>query len=95
MTNRTMALRVLTSEGVAVSDEAVSVIAPGGLGYLGVLRNHAPLVTTITPGKLTWHRASGETRTARIGAGLLEIVRNHLTILTDSVSLSERVTVPS
>ena len=81
-----ISLRVLTQEGVLLEDEAVSVVAPGGLGYLGILRHHAPLVTTLTPGKLTWKRPGGERRTARVGYGLLEVVRNRITILTDRIS---------
>ena len=77
-------LRVLTQAGPAVDDEAVSIIAPGEAGYLGILRNHAPLVTTLKPGTLTWRRPDGATHTRRIGSGLLEVTRNAVTILTDS-----------
>lgn len=78
-------LRVLTNAGVVLKeDEAVSVIAPGGLGYLGVLKNHAPMVSTVQPGKLTWKTPDGHTRQARVGHGLLEIEHNRLTILTDA-----------
>ena len=79
-------LRVLTQEGLVLEDEAVSVIAPGEVGYLGMLRNHAPLVTTLVPGTLTWRSADGATRTRQIGAGLLEVVQNQITVLTDRVS---------
>ena len=81
-----LALRILTPEGVALSEEAVSVIAPGERGYLGMLRNHAPLVTTLVPGQLTWRGADGRAQRRRIGSGLLEVVRNQVTILTDAVS---------
>ena len=79
-------LRVLTSSGPAVEDDAVSIIAPGEIGYLGILRNHAPLVTTLKPGTLTWRGPDGQTHTRRIGDGLLEITRNRCTVLTDSIS---------
>ena len=83
-------LRVLTQEGLVLEDEAVSVIAPGEIGYLGMLRRHAPLVTTLKPGTLSWQRAGGERLARRVGAGLLEVEHDHVTILTDSVSeLSE------
>lgn len=78
-------LRVLTDSGVALEDDAVSVIAPGERGYVGFLRNHAPLITTLGAGKLIWRRSDGRTKTARIRGGLLEISRNRLTILTDAV----------
>ena len=86
-----MTLRVLTQEGLVLEDEAVSVIAPGEVGYLGMLRNHAPLVTTLLPGTLTWKRPDGERRATRLGAGLLEVQRNHITILTDAVSEPQNV----
>ena len=88
---KTLALKVLTGDGVAVEDEAVSIIAPGEPGYLGILYRHAPLVTTLKPGTLTWRRPQGERRTLRIGAGLLEIVHNRCTILTSAVSQPESV----
>jgi F-type H+-transporting ATPase subunit epsilon len=83
-------LRVLTQAGLALEDGAVSVRAPGEVGYLGILRNHAPLVTTLVPGTLTWRRADGTTHVRRLGAGLLEITKNRLTILTASVQESDQ-----
>ena len=88
-------LRVLTEGGIALEDDAVSIVAPGELGYLGILANHAPLVTTLSPGKLTWRRPSGVTNTARVGTGLLEILHNRLTILTSTFSMPERGTPPA
>ena len=86
----TISLKVLTHEGLVVSDETVSVVAPGGRGYVGMLRNHAPMVTTIQPGKLTWQRADGMRRTISVGEGLLEIARNQCTVLVASVAGAER-----
>jgi len=82
-----ISLRVLTEAGVILEDQAVSVIAPGEVGYLGILSNHAPLVTTLVPGKFKWTAPGGVVRHARVGGGLLEIVKNRLTILTSSVEL--------
>ena len=79
-------LRVLTEAGVAVDDEAVSIVAPGEPGYLGILHNHASLVTTLKPGQLAWRTPDGARQARRIGAGFLEIVRNRCTILTREVS---------
>ena len=81
-----MTLRVLTPEGLALEDQAVSVTAPGEPGYLGMLRDHAPLVTTLQPGLLTWRRPGGDTHRRYLGAGLLEVAHNQVTILTDAVA---------
>ena len=83
---RTIQVRVITNEGQALADEAVSIRAPGELGYLGILYNHAPLVTTLQPGRFTWRRPSGETLALQVEQGLLEIAHNQLTVLTASVS---------
>ncbi len=85
----TIALKVLTREGLAFNEETVSVVAPGTPGYLGTRRHHAPLVTTLQPGTLRWTRAGGERVHARLGSGLLEVQRNQITILTDTVSAPE------
>ena len=86
-------LRVLTHGGLAVEDEAVSVIAPGEPGYLGILCRHAPLVTTLKPGRLSWRKPDGTTRLLMIGDGLLEIAANRCTVLTGSVA--ERAPAPA
>ena len=82
----TLELTVLTEGGVALKEPVVSIRAPGAAGYLGILHNHAPLVTTLSPGTLSWRQASGERWSARLGPGLLEVVRNQVTILTERMS---------
>jgi len=82
-----MTLRILTPAGIALEEEATSIVAPGELGYIGILRNHAPLVTTLKPGYVKWQRASGARVARRIGAGLLEVAENRITILTDAVEV--------
>ena len=86
MASDPIALRVLTGAGVAIEDHAVSIRAPGALGSFGILRNHAPLLSTLVPGPLIWRHADGTTQTVRLDGGILEIVRNTCTILTPKVT---------
>jgi len=78
-------LRVLTDAGVALEDSAVSIIAPGAEGYFGILRDHAPLLAALRPGRLTWRSSTGQTRTMQIGEGFLEVVKNRVTLLTSKL----------
>lgn len=78
-------LRVLTDSGLALEDSAVSIIAPGAEGYFGILRDHAPLLAALRPGRLTWRSSSGQTRTMQIGEGFLEVVKNRVTLLTSQL----------
>ena len=79
-------LKVLTHEGVVIEDDAVSIRAPGGLGSLGILRNHAPLLTTLVPGPFMWRQANGTSQTVRVGSGILEIAHNQCTVLTSEMT---------
>ena len=46
-------LEIITPQGTVYSGDVISIVAPGELGYLGVLAGHAPLVTTLVRGKFT------------------------------------------
>lgn len=61
-----------------------SLIAPGGLGYLGVLANHSPLVTTIVDGRLLVRRGAEEFA-FNIVKGFLEVYRNKAVLLVKEV----------
>ena len=90
-TGQTIALRVLTQDRLAVEDTAVSIVAPGEAGYLGILRHHAPLVTTLGRGRLSWKRPDGASRSLQVDSGFLEVVRDRVTVLTTLTDEPEAV----
>ena len=83
---RVLRMQIVTVGGHTLTEEAVSVRAPGERGDVGILYNHAPLVSVLRPGKLIWKAAGGAMHAARIGAGLLEVTKNRVMILTDSLA---------
>jgi F-type H+-transporting ATPase subunit epsilon len=83
---KTLTLRVVTNDGHGFTEQVSAVRAPGEAGSLGILFNHAPLVTTLVPGKLLWRKLSGAEHAAQIGAGLLEVSHNRITVLTDHLA---------
>ena len=82
-------LRVVTPNEIFFEGPAVSVVAPGGLGYLGILKNHAPLITTISDGNLTFRNTEGKTQTFKIRGGFLEVLKNRVLVLTDQIEKNE------
>ncbi len=80
-------LKVVTPDGVAFQGQTISVVAPGTLGYLGILKNHAPLVTSLEKGNLTYKDEAGAVRTMKIEGGFLEVQKNRVLVLTDKVSV--------
>ena len=86
MTEKAFQLEILTPRKRVFRGEVCSLIVPAALGYLGVLSNHAPLISTLTPGKVTFRDADGHTRTIQSFAeGLLEVYRNRATVLADEI----------
>ena len=77
-------IRILTNDGTSIEDEAQSICSPGYRGYVGFLYNHAPLVTLVDPGTLSWRRPDGDERSYKLGSGILEISHNQLTLLVQS-----------
>lgn len=65
-------LSIVTTDGPVFEDTVTSIIAPGGLGYLGLLTDHTPIMTTLTPGVLTIAREPGGAFSLMIGEGFLE-----------------------
>ena len=79
-------LKVVTPDGVALQKKTISVVAPGTLGYLGILKNHAPLVTSLEKGNLTYKDEAGVPHTLKIEGGFLEVRNNRVLVLTDKIT---------
>ncbi len=85
MEEKTFHLKVITPDRVFFDGSVLSIIAPGGAGSMGVLVNHAPLITTLVPGRLVITPPQGEKQFYRIGPGFLDILKNQVTLLTDQI----------
>ena len=86
-TEKTFGLEILTPKGEVFAGQVTSLIAPGAMGYLGILVNHAPLVTTLTEGRAVYQDPQGAATTIQCkGTGFLEVRDNHVTLLTDEVA---------
>jgi F-type H+-transporting ATPase subunit epsilon len=82
-------LEILTPNRTVFTGSVTSLVAPGALGYLGIWANHAPLITTLVPGKVITRDADGHSTTFRSqGLGLLEVTHNRVTLLADQVAES-------
>ncbi len=84
-------LAIVTPEKRFYEDEVSSIIAPGSLGYLGILTDHAPLITELVSGKLTVKDSKGQEKIFAISGGFLEVLRNTVTILADSIESAEGI----
>jgi F-type H+-transporting ATPase subunit epsilon len=84
-------LTILTEAKAVVDESVYSIIAPGTEGYLGVLRNHAALVTQLQPGKLSVTDLARNTMQYSIAGGFLEVRNNTATILADALEAARDI----
>ena len=91
MADKGFQLTVLTEEKAVIDERVLSLIAPGSEGDLGVLRNHAPLVTGLRPGRLTVTDLNQESTEFALSGGFLEVSNNTATILADALESVEEI----
>lgn len=60
------------------------VVAPGEAGELGILPQHAPLLTRIRPGTVKVKLSGGSEEMIYVSGGILEVQPKALTILADT-----------
>jgi F-type H+-transporting ATPase subunit epsilon len=76
-------LRVVTPRRQVIDQPVTEVTAPGTLGEFGVLPDHANLLTSLDPGRLTFIDRSGA-HVLAIGEGFAEVSDNVMTVLADA-----------
>ena len=76
-------LSIVTPEKQLVADEVDQVNAPGTEGDLGILYDHAPLLTNLRSGQLSYEK-DGETVAIVVSGGYLEVTDNRVTVLAET-----------
>jgi F-type H+-transporting ATPase subunit epsilon len=76
-------LDIVTPEKKIFSDTVDNVYLPGADGEMGILPQHAGLVTALKPGELRYLR-NGQVETLAIGSGFAEVTQTKVIVLTDS-----------
>jgi len=84
-------MSVVTPERIIYEENVVSIIAPGEVGYLGIMSNHAPIITSLKPGKLTVKDGSGKEIRLAVSGGFLENSNNVCTVLADSAEFADKI----
>jgi F-type H+-transporting ATPase subunit epsilon len=88
----TIQLEIVTPERLVVKDSVDDVQIPGVSGYLGILPGHAPLITEIGVGEISYH-SSGRLSRLAVAWGFAEILPDKVTILAETAEKSEEIDV--
>lgn len=84
-------LSIVTPEKVFYEAKIKSLVVPGSEGYLGILANHAPLITALMPGKIEFSDAEGKVVILAVSGGFLEVSGNRATLLADAVESADEI----
>lgn len=85
-------LEVVTPKGAVVSEDVDIVNAPGYGGDFGVLANHAPFLSTIRIGLLSYEQGK-KRENIMISGGFCEVSNNKITFLVESAELGGQIDV--
>lgn len=79
-----MKLEIITPEQTYFSGEVASVTLPGTSGLFTVWENHAPLISSLVKGKLSYKQEGAE-KEIIIDGGFAEICANSVTVCVEAV----------
>ncbi|MBU0960353.1 MAG: F0F1 ATP synthase subunit epsilon [Proteobacteria bacterium] len=85
-------LEVVTPNGAVVNEDVDIVNAPGYGGDFGVLANHAPFLSTIKIGLLTYEQGK-KRESLMISGGFSEVSNNKITFLVESAQFGREIDV--
>lgn len=89
----TFQLEIVTPEKLVVNEAAEKAQIPGLNGYLGILPGHAPLITELAVGVISY-RASGDTHNLSVAWGFAEVLPDKVTILAEAAERPQEIDVP-
>ena len=75
-------LRIIAPDRLVYEGEVESVTLPGTLGSFTVLYNHAPIISSLDMGKITYKDADGATDIA-VKSGFAEVKDNILSVCVE------------
>jgi len=87
---KSLLLEVVTPAGLLLREEVDEVIAPGELGYFGVLPGHTPFLSTLGIGEITYRRGADK-RHLTCFWGFCEVLPDRVNILAEIGERSEDI----
>ena len=85
-------LEVVTPSGAVISDDVDIVTAPGVGGEFGVLASHAPFLSTIKIGTMSFTKDK-QTQYLMVSGGFAEVSNNKITLLVESADFGSEIDV--
>jgi F-type H+-transporting ATPase subunit epsilon len=88
----TLLLQIVTADRLLVREDVDQVQIPGKNGELGILPGHAPLITELQIGEISY-RAGAATQHLAVAWGFAEVLPERVTILAAAAERAEDIDV--
>jgi len=79
-----MKLEIITPKDKLYEGEVTLVSLPGTLGAFEILKNHAPVISTLTSGDIKIIDAEKISHTFKVKSGLVEASNNNISVLVET-----------
>jgi F-type H+-transporting ATPase subunit epsilon len=86
----TFEFEIVTPEKLVVRDVAEEMQIPGKNGYLGILPGHAPLITELAVGEISY-RSQGYTHRLAVAWGFAEVLPSKVTVLAETAERADEI----
>lgn len=80
-----MLLEIITPDKRIYSGEVKLVQLPGTLGSFEILKNHAPIISTLDKGKIKVEEENGQVLFFEVDGGIVENKDNKIIVLVESI----------
>lgn len=87
-------LQIVTPEKMVVDLQADSVTVPTAKGEIGILPSHAPLISSLRAGVLSY-KAGGSSEEMVVSGGFVEVSGNKVSILADVAENKDEIDIES
>jgi F-type H+-transporting ATPase subunit epsilon len=87
----TIELEVVTPERQLVKESVTEAQIPAKEGYIGVLPGHAPLLSLLGSGTLSYIPQSGSRKVLAIHGGFVEVLPDHISVLANLAERAEEI----
>jgi F-type H+-transporting ATPase subunit epsilon len=90
--DNTFQLEIVTPTRLLVKDSAEEAQIPGVSGYLGILPGHAPLISELGVGEITY-KTNGVAHTLSVAWGFVEVLPDKVTILAEAAEHPQEIDI--
>ncbi len=78
-----MQLKIVSPEKILFVGEVGSVVVPGSIGMFEILENHAPIISSLEKGVVTYKPAGTEATSLEIQGGFVEVQKNEVRLCVE------------